>query len=126
GGAGPLFACEIAAELEIPQVLVPAHPGIQAATGLLATDEKHEFVSTCRYSCSNVDNATLQARYDDLVAEASAQLDAEGVPEQRRQLRRLAECRYEGQGYEVRFEVPPGDVTDSWVEDLRERFHVAH
>src|SRR5699024_7995978 len=90
GGAGPLFACEIAAELEIPRVLVPAHPGIQAATGLLATDEKHEFVTTCRYSCSDVDNATLQARYDDLVSQANSQLDAEEIPVQRRQLRRLA------------------------------------
>ena len=41
GGAGALFACEIAAELEVPKVLIPAHPGIMAATGLLATDEKY-------------------------------------------------------------------------------------
>ena len=34
GGAGALFACEIAEELEIPHVLIPAHPGILAATGL--------------------------------------------------------------------------------------------
>ncbi len=27
GGAGPLFACDIALELEIPRVLVPPHPG---------------------------------------------------------------------------------------------------
>ena len=33
GGAGPLFACEIALELEIPRVLVPPHPGITSATG---------------------------------------------------------------------------------------------
>jgi 5-oxoprolinase (ATP-hydrolysing) len=38
GGAGPLFACDIALELEIARVLVPPHPGIIAATGLLATD----------------------------------------------------------------------------------------
>ena len=31
GGAGPLFACDIALELEIPRVLVPPHPGIIAA-----------------------------------------------------------------------------------------------
>ena len=126
GGAGPLFACEIAAELEIPNVLVPAHPGIIAATGLLATDEKHEFVTTCRYSCASVDTATLQQRFDELIDRAQAQLDASGVPEDRRVLQRLADCRYEGQGYEVRFEVPPGPIDDAWVEELTERFHQAH
>lgn len=126
GGAGPLFACEIAQELEIPNVLVPAHPGIIAATGLLATDEKHEFVTTCRYSCASVDTATLQQRYDELVARAHTQLDAERVPQNRRVLQRLADCRYEGQGYEVRFEVPPGPINDAWVEELVERFHQAH
>src|SRR5699024_11179031 len=95
-------------------------------TGLLASDEKHEFVATCRYSCTDVDTATLQVRYDELMAEATARLDASGVPSERREFERLAECRYEGQGYEVRFEVPAGQVDDQWVEDLQERFHVAH
>ena len=49
GGAGPLFACDIAAELEIARVLVPRYPGIVAATGLLATDLQHEFVATERH-----------------------------------------------------------------------------
>src|SRR5699024_5944874 len=38
GGAGGLFACEIASELQVPTVLVPANPGIIAALGLLASD----------------------------------------------------------------------------------------
>src|SRR5699024_5267718 len=42
GGAGALFACEIASELEVPNVLVPANPGIIAAIAILATDESYE------------------------------------------------------------------------------------
>ena len=53
GGAGPLFACDIARELEIPRVLVPPHPGIIAATGLLATDLQHEFVATERHALAD-------------------------------------------------------------------------
>ena len=33
GGAGPLFACDIALELEIPRVLVPPHPGNHVGDG---------------------------------------------------------------------------------------------
>jgi len=126
GGAGPLFACDIALELEIPRVLVPANPGIVAATGLLATDLQHEFVATERHPLKTLDNARLEKRYEELVAEAVARLETDGVPEDKRLVRRLADCRYAGQGYEVRFDVPPGGIDDAWVDELRERFHAAH
>ena len=62
GGAGALFACEIALELEIPRVLVPPHPGIIAAIGLLATDLQHEFVTTERHHLKSLDRERLEAR----------------------------------------------------------------
>ncbi len=126
GGAGPLFACDIALELEIARVLVPPSPGIIAATGLLATDLQHEFVATERHALTSLDTEQLSARFDELVGQAVAQLDADGVPADRRLVRRLADCRYAGQGYEVRTEVPAGSVDEAWVEDLTERFHAAH
>jgi 5-oxoprolinase (ATP-hydrolysing) len=126
GGAGPLFACDIALELEIARVLVPPNPGIIAATGLLATDLQHEFVATERHALRSLDTAQLSTRFDELVEQAVGQLDADGVPEDRRLVRRLADCRYAGQGYEVRTEVPAGGVDDDWVEELKERFHAAH
>ncbi len=126
GGAGPLFACDIATELEIPRVLVPPHPGIVAATGLLATDLQHEFVATERHVLKSLDNERLQVRYEELSSQAVGQLELDGVPDDRRIVRRLADCRYAGQGYEVRFDVPAGEVNAAWVEDTKEAFHRAH
>ena len=126
GGGGPMFACDIALELDIARVLVPPYPGIVAATGLLATDLQHEFVATERHPLKTLDQSRLQARFAELGRQAVDQLEADGVPDDRRLVRRLADCRYAGQGYEVRTEVPAGDVTDSWVEELKERFHAAH
>ena len=108
GGGGPMFACDIALELEIARVLVPPHPGIIAATGLLATDLQHEFVATERHQLKSLDGEKLAARFDELSGQALAQLEADGVPEDRRLIRRLADCRYAGQGYEVRTEVSDG------------------
>ncbi|MEZ5100953.1 MAG: hydantoinase/oxoprolinase family protein [Thermoleophilia bacterium] len=126
GGAGPLFACDIALELDIPRVLVPPHPGILAATGLLATDLQHEFVATERHALETLDAARLSSRLDELAAQAVAQLDADGVPDDRRLVRRLADCRYAGQGYEVRTELPAGALDEAWKAELVERFHRAH
>ncbi len=127
GGAGPLFACDVALELEIPRVLIPPHPGIVAAAGLLVTDLQYEFVGTERQAVATLDAPRLQAKFDELVAQAIAQLDADAVPEDRRLVRRLADCRYAGQGYEVRFDVPAGDPARAgWTDELVNAFHIAH
>jgi 5-oxoprolinase (ATP-hydrolysing) len=126
GGAGPLFASDIAAELEIPRVLVPPHPGLIAATGLLTTDLQHEVVRTERQALKSLDWARLGSSYDALVAEAVARLNDDAVPEDRRLVRRLADCRYAGQGYEVRCEAPAGPIDAAWAQALETAFHEAH
>ncbi len=44
GGAGPLHACELADELGIEKVLVPAAAGVLSALGLVASDERRDRV----------------------------------------------------------------------------------
>jgi N-methylhydantoinase A len=44
GGAGPLHACELADELGIETVLVPAAAGVLSAFGLAASDERRDHV----------------------------------------------------------------------------------
>ena len=59
-------------------------------------------------------------------AQADAQLDAEASRTSRRLVRRLADCRYAGQGYEVRFDVPAGAGRRGLARNWRRRFHDAH
>jgi len=44
GGAGPLHACELAGELGMRTVLVPEAAGVLSALGLVASDERRDFV----------------------------------------------------------------------------------
>ena len=60
-----------------------------------------------------------QRAMSDLSAQADRQLEQDGVPEDRRMVRLLADCRYVGQGYEVRFDVPAGEIDDRWLAELR-------
>ena len=46
GGAGPLHAAGLAAELDIRRVLVPRNPGILCAMGLLLADLRADFAAT--------------------------------------------------------------------------------
>lgn len=41
-------------------------------------------------------------------------------------IQRVADCRYEGQGYEMRVPVIGGKVTEETIEKLKESFHEVH
>jgi N-methylhydantoinase A len=55
GGAGPLHAVTLAAELAIPQVLVPRFPGITSALGCLISDLRHDYVETLWRPLADID-----------------------------------------------------------------------
>jgi N-methylhydantoinase A/oxoprolinase/acetone carboxylase beta subunit len=126
GGAGPLFAAQIALEVGTPWVLVPPYPGITSAMGLLATDMVYEYVSTAYQRLSTLDAAMLERRFDELEAQARAQLEADSVPADRLVIQRVADCRYLGQGYELRVDVDSGAIDTAWIEQTRADFHDIH
>lgn len=55
GGAGPLHAVALARELGIPEVLVPARPGLTNALGCLVADLRQDRVNTVNKPLDQVD-----------------------------------------------------------------------
>ncbi len=126
GGAGPMFAANIAAEVGTPAVIVPPYPGVTAALGLLVTDSVYEFVTTTYQRMSQLNASELEARFEELEEQARAQLEADGIPQERRVIQRVADCRYLGQGYELRVEAGSGRIDEGWASRLAGEFHDAH
>jgi N-methylhydantoinase A len=121
GGAGPLHAAEVADLLEIPEVLIPPHPGITSAAGLLATDLKYDQMRTVFQQQGRIDADRLNRQLDELDAELRSRLEQDGVPRAEIRILRSLDCRYVGQGYELR--VP---LEGSFSEDALELFHALH
>ena len=126
GGAGPLFAAQIALEAGTPWVVVPNYPGVTAALGLLATDMVYEYVSTVYQRFSTLDAAALQAGFEELEEQARRQLEEDGLPPDRILIQRVADCRYLGQGYELRVDVPSGAIDETWRKKVRADFDDIH
>ena len=126
GGAGPLFAAQIALEAGTPWVVVPNYPGVTAALGLLATDMVYEYVSTVYERLSKLDADALQRAFEELEGQARAQLEHDGIPADQLLIQRVADCRYLGQGYELRVDVASGDIDGDWVQKVRSDFHDIH
>jgi len=111
------------------EALVPPAPGINAATGLLATDMQYEFTRSALISISEADQSELDAlngQLDELVAQAGEALAADGVAPEERKFTRIAECRYQGQGFELRAEFPEGVVGGDNKQVLIDNFHESH
>ena len=122
GGAGPLHAAEVADSLEIPEVLVPPHPGITSAGGLLTSDLKYDQMRTVFQLQGSVDVDRLNRELDELEAELRAWLGRDGVPDDDVEVIRALDCRYVGQGYELRVTLAEGPFGEAALE----QFHVLH
>ncbi len=122
GGAGPLHAAEVAESLDIPEVLVPPYPGITSAAGLLTSDLKYDQMRTVFQLQGAVDAGRLNRELDELEVELRGWLEDDGVAREDVQVIRSLDCRYVGQGYELRVTLPDGPFT----EEALEQFHGLH
>ncbi len=106
GGAGPLYGGMLARELGMRGVVVPQYPGVFAAEGLLATDIRHVDQRAFRALLDQADRKALAAALASLRAALEAELQADGVPAERRRFTILLDLRYRGQFHELAVEVP--------------------
>src|SRR6266566_2653605 len=70
GGAGPLHAGRIARDLGMAGVIVPRHPGVFSAIGLLMSDVKHDYVRSKMAPLSEVAPEGVNGIFDALMAQA--------------------------------------------------------
>jgi N-methylhydantoinase A len=115
GGAGPMHAAAIAAELGIERILCPRAGGVLSALGLCASDRRRDTARTVMLSGAQLNAERIAAEVDDLLSRIEAELDG-GEPEA------VYEMRYAGQA----FELPVPGSTRPDPADLCARFEAAH
>ena len=120
GGAGPVHAARLAEELDIPRVLIPPIPGGFSALGLVATTCA---ATTCRRS-TRADAAPPRnrRRVRDHGRRGPRMLRGAGVPKERWEVTRTADCRYGRQAYELTVPLAPGLVTRAALDRLAQAF----
>jgi N-methylhydantoinase A len=114
GGAGPMHAAAIAAELGIERVLCPRAGGVLSALGLCASDRRRDTARTVMLGGDDLTAERVAGEVDELVARLD-ELDA-AEPEV------VYEMRYAGQA----FELPVAGSTRPDPADLVARFERAH
>jgi N-methylhydantoinase A len=126
GGSGPLQAGKLVDILGLKAALIPPDPGNVSAFGLLTVDIKNDFVLTSVRRDDALNLSQLNASFAELEAQAFQALASEGFAEANMRLVRSADLRYFGQAWEVRVEVPAGQLDRGAADVTVARFHAAH
>ena len=126
GGAGPMHATALAAELNIRRVLIPVQPAVFSAWGMLMTDLRHDLIQTKIMRTDQADPQRLSDLWQNLEDEASAYFAREGMEEGRIAFQRYSDMRYAGQEHTVKVPVAPGAVTEKSIQEAEGSFHRLH
>ena len=124
GGAGPLHAVDLARELQMPEVIVPAHPGVTSALGLLFVDPLDDFSWSFVRRQDQIDFAELERRYAEMDGRVRDSLLRQGVAADAIVVERSIDLRYIGQLHSVT--VPLTDVSAGGVAAATAAFHDEH
>ena len=125
GGAGGMFAAEVADFLAIGRILSPPDPGNLSAFGLHVSDIKRDYVRTLVRQQMSADAGEIDSAWRELERIGRDEVMAEGVPRERIELRRSADVRYVGEGHEVPVQIPQG-VEGAEAAAMWSSFHRVH
>ena len=130
GGAGPVHAWALARLLKIPRIVCPFGAGVTSALGMLVAAPAIDLTRSYVARLGSVDWARVEDLYAAMEREARALLAETGADPSEISVRRAADMRYAGQGFEITVPLPDGalgaprapEVETAFHETYRERF----
>lgn len=126
GGAGPLHAARLARALGVPRLLVPYGAGVGSALGLLTADQKLDNSVTRVLPLEGESLTEIAKVFADLESRLKGELRHITVQRNDVQWHRGCSMRYRGQGYELRVDLPDGEVNDCFLVGARKAFEKAY
>ncbi|MBR0751938.1 hydantoinase/oxoprolinase family protein [Bradyrhizobium jicamae] len=119
GGAGPLLAASLGRELNVKRTVIPTHPGIFSAWGMLAARPRADIRRTVLKPVSEGEMNSISQLFAELEQEATEYFA--GTDTARLKFHRRAEMRYRGQEHSVSVAISGGTT-----RELLSDFHTAH
>jgi len=101
GGAGPLHASAVARELGIRRVIIPFSPGHFSAFGMLFSDLRYDYVTSCFRRLDHLDFGEIEALYAEMESRGRNALAMSSVRPEAVVTLRFADMRYVGQEHAV-------------------------
>ena len=124
GGGGPMHAAQLARELGLKDVIVPLYPGLFSAWGMLATEQRRDFVRSKLSPVRMTAWTKIRSVFDDLREEAVAYFARdESFSSDAMSVSCSCDLRYFGQEHAV---TVPIDLAQSSIDEILDDFHDLH
>ncbi|HEX9588986.1 MAG TPA: hydantoinase/oxoprolinase family protein, partial [Bradyrhizobium sp.] len=119
GGAGPLLAASLGRELNVKRTVIPTHPGIFSAWGMLAARPRADLRRTVLKTVCEEEMNSISQLFAELEQEANEYFV--GTSAIKLKFQHRAEIRYRGQEHSVSVGFSGGSA-----EELLSDFHATH
>lgn len=121
GGAGGMHAADLARRLSMPEVLIPAHPGILSAFGMLISDYLQEYAQTVRVPAAEFTPARAEQAFHELEERGRQAMQDDGVSPEDIRITRFVDMCYVGQSFELVVPFGPAFV-DTFHQHHEQRY----
>ncbi len=121
GGAGPLHAVDLCAEMDIETLYVPPSPGLLCGIGLLLAPWKHDETAMLGTVAGHVSSSFIDERVGVLLERIENQASRDGVDMASVATTASLDMRYRGQGHQI-----PVTYEHRNLDASLEAFHSAH
>lgn len=105
GGGAPLHACRLAEKVGVSTIIVPKGAGVGSAIGFLRAPVAYEITKSAVLSLDNFKADRVNALLAAMTADARAVVEP-ALGKTKATVSIIADCRYIGQGHEIRVSVP--------------------
>jgi len=112
GGGAPLHACRLAEKLGLSRIVVPKGAGVGSAIGFLRAPIAYEITRSLVVGLENFDARRVNALLDQMGKDARAVVEP-AVARSKLTVERFADCRYVGQGHEIKLSLPLRKLTQA-------------
>ena len=121
GGGAPLHACRLAEKVGVKTIIVPKGAGVGSAIGFLRAPIAYEVTRSAAVSLDTFNAKSVNKLLQHMTTDARAVVEpALGGAKATVQI--IADCRYVGQGHEIRISVPLKTLADADGKKLKAAF----
>jgi N-methylhydantoinase A len=125
GGAGPLHAVALAREIGIPEVLIPARPGLTNALGCLVADLRQDLVNTLNRGLDDIPEEEIAATLAAQRERGLATVLAERGEVEEAVVLHSADMQFRGQTHLIRVALARADITRAEIQSAFEAAYFA-
>ena len=121
GGGAPLHACRLAEKIGVSTIIVPLGAGVGSAIGFLRAPVAYEITRSAVGSLDTFDAGTVNKLISTMTRDARAVVEP-ALGGARAIVQIIADCRYVGQGHEIRIAIPLRTLTNKDSAKLKGEF----